>query len=59
MLTKTLINLAHRKPHLCTCPFCKSYVNPQDPQAEYIKSKRVEYFFHRNCFIKQYKESLK
>ena len=42
-----------------TCPHCKRLVDPNSEDTEYIRSKVNEQFFHRSCFVKAYKESLK
>lgn len=42
-----------------TCPHCKKLVDPNSEDAEYIRSKINEQFFHRSCFIKAYKDGLK
>lgn len=42
-----------------TCPHCKKMVDPNSEDTEYIRSKINEQFFHRSCFIRKYKESVK
>lgn len=59
MLTRSLISKARRHPDLAICRFCNKPVDPEDSNTEYIKSKTIENFFHRDCFIREYKESIK
>lgn len=57
MLTPSLINKARKLRPICR--FCKKPVDPESEEAEYIKSRVNEQFFHRSCFIREYKESIK
>lgn len=59
MLTQPLINKARKHPELAICRFCGNPVDPGSSNTEYIKSKTVENFFHRDCFIREYKGSMK
>lgn len=57
MLTRSLINKAWKLRPICR--FCNKPVDPKSEDAEYIKSRVNEQFFHRSCFVKAYRESLK
>lgn len=61
MLTIQLIRKFKKIPNISvkTCPHCKKLVDPNSEDTEYIRSKVNEQFFHRSCFVKAYKESLK
>lgn len=61
MLTLQLIRKFNRISDISikTCPYCKNLVDPNSEDTEYIRSKVNERFFHRSCFVKAYKESLK
>lgn len=58
MLTRSLINKAQKHPELTICRFCNKPVDPLSEEAEYIKSRVNEQFFHRSCFVKTYRESI-
>lgn len=61
MLNLQLIRRFHKiaAASVKTCPHCKKIVDPNSEDTEYIRNRVNEQFFHRSCFIKAYKESLK
>ena len=59
MLTENLKRLIKRHPGLAICRFCNKPVDPESEDSDYIKSRVNEQFFHRSCFIREYKESIK
>ena len=61
MLTIQLIRKFNKMNNIDakTCPFCKKIIDPNNQDTEYIRSKVNDRFFHRSCFVRAYKESIK
>lgn len=52
---KKKLKADHKKPErrpVTICPYCQRPVFSSDPDAEYIKTRQSEHYFHRVCLEK-------
>ena len=52
---KKKLTADHKKPDrrsVTICPYCKRSVFTSDLDAEYIKTRQSEHYFHRGCLEK-------